>query len=288
MRCWRARARDRIAPRVVARRLLWQRCEKGGLGGRQRRDVSAEVGARRPLRAGDLIPVRGEVQIEREDVLLAQLMLQPQREHRFADLRPPAARRLAAVLTGDEHLRDLLRDRRAAFDDGAGPGVVPERAPDRDRIHARMAVEADVLGRDRRVHQRRRQGIHGQRVSALAQRRSRFEQPLAVPIDDDRGLRRREFQQPWRQRPAPQPHGQPGEGRRKQRLPRMATSQKDDARHLISTTTGAARPFTSGAYICSTDVPATRNVPAVVARMRYENSCRPSARRVAKSATRSS
>lgn len=36
--------------------------------------------------------------------------------------------------------------------------------------------------------------------------------------------------------------------------------------YLIVTTAAAARPFTSGAYICSANVPATLKTPAVVAR----------------------
>src|SRR5207302_10420502 len=46
---------------------------------------------------------------------------------------------------------------------------------------------------------------------------------------------------------------------------------------LTSTTSLAVLPKTSGSYISSADIGAVMNVPAVVARIMYVNSCTPSA-----------
>src|SRR5262249_54091473 len=64
--------------------------------------------------------------------------------------------------------------------------------------------------------------------------------------------------------------------------------QQEPDQGLSSTTSVAVRPKTSGSYISSTCVGAVMNVPAVVARTTYVNSCTPSLSRVAKRLTRSS
>ncbi len=52
----------------------------------------AEVRAAGALGADDLVAVGGEVQIQREDLALGEAMLEPQRQHRLANLRAQAAR----------------------------------------------------------------------------------------------------------------------------------------------------------------------------------------------------
>ena len=58
----------RMLPRVEPRRLLRQRREKRRLRRRQHRRGHAEACLARPLRAGNLIPMQGQVEIEREDL----------------------------------------------------------------------------------------------------------------------------------------------------------------------------------------------------------------------------
>ena len=110
---------------------------------------------RRALGALDLIPVRREVQIEREDLVLRQPMLEPKRDDSLASLRQPPVRDVAARLPREQQLRDLLRDRRAAFDDSAARA---DRARPRARSRSdrcpHVRSEAHVLGRQRRRHER--------------------------------------------------------------------------------------------------------------------------------------
>ena len=88
--------------------------------------------------AGGLVAVGREVQVEREDLALREAMLEPQREHHLAHLgAEPAALHAVALL--DQQLRDLLRDRRAAFDDAAFGEVVASGAKPRHRGRRRDA-----------------------------------------------------------------------------------------------------------------------------------------------------
>ena len=76
----------RIPIRIEPGRALWQRRQKRRLGRRQQRGAAAEVLAARALGAHQLIPVRRQIQIERENLALAQAMLEAKRDHRFVHL----------------------------------------------------------------------------------------------------------------------------------------------------------------------------------------------------------
>ncbi len=92
--------RDRLvalAERVEPGRPLRQAGQKRRLRRRQHRRSAAEVGAARPLGADDLVAVRREVQVQREDLALVEPMLEPQREHGLADLLAHAPRRASAT-----------------------------------------------------------------------------------------------------------------------------------------------------------------------------------------------
>ena len=203
----RARPRGRgIAPRVVARRLLRQGRQKRRFRRRQRRRRPAEVRLRRALRALNLIAVRREVQIEREDLVLRQPMFEPQRDDRLIDLGRPPAPRPGPGLTRQQQLGDLLRDRRSALDDAPALQIVHGRAHERDRIEPDMRAEAHVFGRERRERQRPRQLAGRDRLAALPARRPHLRQPLAVPIDDHRRRPLIVIEQARRKRAASQPH----------------------------------------------------------------------------------
>ena len=80
-----------VAIGIEGGRTLRQAGEERRLRRRQHRRFDAEVDAARPLDAGGLIAVGGEVQIEREDLALAEPVLEPQRDDRFVELGAPAA-----------------------------------------------------------------------------------------------------------------------------------------------------------------------------------------------------
>ena len=84
-RCCRASAGARVAVRVEARRPLRQAGEERRLRRRQHRRVAAEVRVAGAPRADDLVAVRREVQIQREDLALGQA------DARAAARAPPPA-----------------------------------------------------------------------------------------------------------------------------------------------------------------------------------------------------
>ena len=101
--------------------------------------------------------------------------------------RKPA--RLDAVAALDQQLGDLLRDRRAAFDDAAFDEVVARRADQRHGIDAGMRVEAPILSRDRRRDEDRRQRVRLERPDPRPFADSASYSTRAVPIDHDRRRR---------------------------------------------------------------------------------------------------
>ena len=173
-------------PRIEAARLLRERREKRGLGRRERRDVATEVRPRGAAGADDLIPIRRQVEIERENLALGVAVLEAQRHHRLAPLLDQAATGQAAVLLREQQLRHLLRDRRSALHDAPRPQVGERGAPDRDRVDADVREEPEVLGRERRMHQHVRQIRRGQQLAARAVGAAHFIQDLAVPVDHHR------------------------------------------------------------------------------------------------------
>ena len=126
------------------RRPLRQRRQPRRLRDRQLFRRAAKV---TPAGAGDadgLLAVRREVDVQREDLALRVAMFESQRHDGLAHFRRNRARRIA-----EQHLRDLLGDRRAAFDRAQMSHVVHDRPRDRDRVDAQMVLEAAILGSDR-------------------------------------------------------------------------------------------------------------------------------------------
>ncbi len=134
-------------------------------------------------------------------------------------------------------------------------------------------------GRERRGHEGGRQPIGLQPLLAGPEIGPRLVQDFPVAIDDGRRAhRRRDVEQPLRQRAEADPRGE--RDARKRRACRRAPQpgprpHPSDALHdlrpdpfhgLTSTTTDAVRPNTSGSYISSTCAGAVEYVPAVVAR----------------------
>ena len=193
-------AAPRAAARCAASRLAI-RVEADGRCGRPARNaacagvsidgVAAEVGAAGALGADDLVAVRREVQVEREDLALVEA------DARAAARAPPrgssrasAARARAASRRVEQQLRHLLRDRRAAFDDRAlRRGCAAARAAiaigstpgcDQKRRSSAASVAATSTGGRRRAS-----SVHAARAVA----RQRLVERHAVAIDDDRRRR---------------------------------------------------------------------------------------------------
>jgi hypothetical protein len=114
----------------------------------------------------------------------------------------PASRRILLI---QQSLRDLLRDRGAALDDGHGSYVRLECPGHRDRIDADVVVEAPVLSGECCRHERRRQIAARQPHAARLAARERLVERVPVPVDHDRRWIRRLVEQTARQRAEPQP-----------------------------------------------------------------------------------
>ena len=171
----RLRVRDRVEERRVPR----DPREERRLGERQLARGLLEVRQRRlpdPVRA---VPEVDRVQVRGEDPVLvvAVPLLELPRERRLLQL----ARDRAVV--GDVGVLDeLLRDRRAALDDGLVLDVREQRAPDRVQVDAVVLVEALVLDRDDRLLHDRGDLIRVEDHAALLAAEHR--QQLSVAVVD--------------------------------------------------------------------------------------------------------
>ncbi len=135
---------------IAGGRQLRRRLDKAGKHRRLAEiDVAGrfvEVALRRRL---DAISVRAEVdaiQVHRQDLILGELVLQPDGEQHFLHL---ALQR--ALRRQEEVLGELLRQRRATLDGMAGQHVRHYRTAEADRIEAEMRIEAAVLDGDDRL-----------------------------------------------------------------------------------------------------------------------------------------
>ena len=165
---------DRGAPARVGER-SGRRKARGRLDqARQHR----RLGKRQLLRRlGEIASARGidaigpgaeidRIEIAREDFVLRQAALQPDRQHRLLDLARPAALGREEPVLGE-----LLGDRAAALDRLAGGEIRQRGARDAAEIEAVMLEEAPVLDREDRVDQMPRQ-------------RGQFDRPTARPAPD--------------------------------------------------------------------------------------------------------
>jgi hypothetical protein len=148
--------------RIVLGRALRQPGQERRLRDREVLDVDVEEGARRrldPVRTGAEVDL---VQIEVEDIVLAELVLETQREDDLLQLalEPPLGRE-------QQRLHDLLRDRAAALDDALVRHVHDEGARDAERIDAGMPVEVGVLGGEERLAHVGRHALQGDDVPPL-------------------------------------------------------------------------------------------------------------------------
>ena len=185
--------RARIAVGAAPLGRLRQGDEQGGLADRQPARLLAEVGERRRAHALDVAAERRQPQVQREDLRLRQMVLEPQGADDLAHLG--AAR--ALVVTLDE-AGDLHGQRGGAGNDAAVLDELPGGARQRPHVDAAMIVEALVLeghehGEIALIDVR---GFDGKPPAAV-RRREGAQQPVA-PVEDGRRdfLRRLEIGRP--------------------------------------------------------------------------------------------
>ena len=139
-----------------------------------------EVRARRLLDPVGAVPEVDRVEVRGEDPILAPALLELPRERGLAHLA-----RERPLVPDVGVLDELLRDRRAAFDDPLLPDVLPERAPDAPHVDAVVLEEALILDRDDRLAHDRRDVLRSTRTR-LSSPRSTASTDLAVRRVDDR------------------------------------------------------------------------------------------------------
>ena len=167
---------DEIAQDVVGARARGGQIDVRGIFGRgleqageHRRlgeiDVArrlAEIILRRRLHAERAAAHVGAIEIEAQDLLLGQMVLEPQRQIGFLDLA-----RNRALVGQEQVLGELLGDRRAALHDAAGVGVDGQGAQRADHVDAEMVEEAAILGGQHRLDEMVGQFVEGDRVVVL-------------------------------------------------------------------------------------------------------------------------
>ncbi len=141
----------RVGDRIVAGRRLRQSGDHGHLAQRQLTRRLAEVHqGRRPDAVGALAQ-EDLVEVDLQDLFLAQTVFHLQREQDFAELAGEGA------LVRQEHVAcKLHRDRAAALRLLAGQGQLDRRTHQSLPIDARMFEETVVLGGQECLHQKRR------------------------------------------------------------------------------------------------------------------------------------
>ncbi len=148
------------------RGVFGRRLEQAGQhGGFREIDVArrlVEVEMRRAVDAERAAAHIGAVQIELEDLVLGQPRLQPDRQKRLLHLALDGA-----LVTQEQVLRQLLRDRGAALAHAAGLRVGDEGARSAGEVDAEMVVEAAVFGGERRLDQIVREVFQRDRVIVL-------------------------------------------------------------------------------------------------------------------------
>ena len=173
--------RVRVPHRVVGGRRPRNHRQVRRLRNRQRRRRLAEVGPRRRLDPVGPVAVIRAVQVLLEDLALRHRPLEAERQDRFPDLVPQAAR----LADRAHHPHELHGQGRPAVRDAAAPQVEPAGAHEPHRVHAAVTEEALVLRDDDGEHDRRRDVV--ELHPGLAPRIGPRDRPQDVPllVDDD-------------------------------------------------------------------------------------------------------
>ena len=124
-------------------RALEQACQHGAFGEREVLGRFAEIAARGHLHAPRAAPEVSGIEVELENLRLAQRVLEPRGDDHLADLAL-----IGDVLADQEILHDLLRDGRAALRPARLGEIADEGADDAALVDAVMLEETPVLGGD--------------------------------------------------------------------------------------------------------------------------------------------
>ena len=234
-------------------------CGEGeGLLGGEGVEVPVEVLARRLYDTSPVARVGHLVQVELEDLGLAEPRFEPRRFEALEPAGPDGAG------TGVEHADHLLGDRARAADGPEGGCVLDDGVEPREPVDAAVLVEALVLGGEKRVDEERRGFVKRDAVVDVPRVLVGDREPLAVPVEipglGERGPVRRKS---IRCRREPREGGE-----RERRRPGGEASEQEPEAHGARSTTrvpGTACPNTSGSYISSARVGSTWNVPEAIA-----------------------
>ncbi len=263
--------------RIVERRATRHARDAGGFGEREIfRGLVEEVLAR-GLGTFDVRTEVDAVQIRLENRVLVERSFDAEGDGHHVDLPRERARR------ADQPARELLRERRSAGDDVAVRDRLPERPRERERIDARMRIEAVIFCGEHGADERRPELGQRRSFDAFLSRATKLGDELSVPILDadavlgpnvrgglfeellrDVGAHRErdEHDPRHQQRRDHDAHGEEEAPR-----PRSAAAPLS-FQGFTSIVTLPVRPNTSGTYISSAFVGGTTNEPIDVARAR--------------------
>ena len=161
---------------------LRDRDQHRGFAEREAFWLLAEISERGRARTFEIAAIGREREIEREDVVLAQALLELHRAHRLAQLRKERA--VGARL---QKARDLHGDGRAARHDAAMRHELRGGARDRERIDADVLAEALVFVSDQQVEIARVNVSDGRGQPPAPVRRRIGPQQAPVAVDHDGG-----------------------------------------------------------------------------------------------------
>ncbi len=179
----RTRGAEVVAKRIVLVGRSRQGRQEGDLPDRQLRRGLSEVDERCRPDAFDIAAVRGHVQVHRQQLALRVAPGELQRPKGFPRFSVQAARlRLG-------HTGDLHGNRRCARHAAAGSRVCDQGARDSHGVHAGMAPEPAILGREDRLHGAGRHFVERDGNPQLLIRRKDDPHGVAVAIEDHDGRR---------------------------------------------------------------------------------------------------
>jgi hypothetical protein len=146
-----------MGERRIARRRLRQARDQRHLGQRQLPDILAEVVLGRGLHAIAVVAQINFVQVEREDLLLGEVVLEAPGQDHLAQVAALACPAFADVGRGDafnagqDRFRRLLRERRSALHVAAEHEGLEGRAKEAAEADPGVIEEVGVLARDQRL-----------------------------------------------------------------------------------------------------------------------------------------